>query len=44
MVIGQIGKIGVIARYFQSIGRASSQTEREHANAIIAIIIALVRI
>ena len=43
MGVGQIGKIGVIARYFQLIGRASSQTEREHANAVIAIIIALVK-
>ena len=44
MVIGQNGKIGVLARYFQSIVRASFQTEREHANATIAIIIALARI
>ena len=44
MVIGQNGKIGVLARYFQSIVRASFQTEREHANATIAIIIALGRI
>ena len=43
MVTGQNGKIGVLARYFQSIVRASFQTERERANATIAIIIALVR-
>lgn len=43
MVVGQNGKIGVLARYFQSIVRASFQTEREHANVTIAIIIVLAR-
>ena len=44
MVIGQSGKNGVLARYFPSIDHASFQPEREHANATIAIIIALARI
>ena len=44
MVIGQVGKNGVLARYFPSIDHASFQPEREHANATIAIIIALARI
>ena len=44
LVIGQTGQIGVIARYFLLIGRVSFQTEREHAYATIAIIIALARI
>ena len=44
MVIGQVGKIGVLARYFPSIDHASFQPERENANATIAIIIALARI
>ena len=43
MVVGQNGKIGVHARYFQSIVRASFQIEREHANVTIAIIIVLER-
>ena len=44
MVIGQTGKVGVLARYFPSIDRASFQPEHEHAYATIAIIIALARI
>ena len=43
MVVGQNGKVGALAQYFLSIVRASFQTEREHANATIAIIIALAR-
>ena len=44
MVIGQSGKNGVLARYFPSIEPGSFQPEREHANATIAINIALARI
>ena len=44
VVIGRNGQIGVLVRSFLSNGRASFQPEREHANATIAINIALARI